>query len=103
MQNKCAFSVRSTVSTNGKINQTNPKANRVILKSNQAKAQSRHSGILFAPANGKLYFECLKIFSVPENHLPLQGVKTPPKLAFLLEIRSCVCSRYELQFVFNNV
>ena len=21
-------------------------------------------------ANGKLYFECLKIFSVPENHLP---------------------------------
>jgi hypothetical protein len=36
----------------------------------RADAQSRLSGILFALANGKLYFEELKIFSVPENHLP---------------------------------
>jgi hypothetical protein len=36
----------------------------------RANAQSRLSGILFALANGKLYFEYLKIFSVPENHLP---------------------------------
>jgi len=41
----------------------NPKVNR-------AKAQSRHSGILFAHANGKLYFEFLKIISVPQNNLP---------------------------------
>jgi hypothetical protein len=30
-------------------------------------------GFSFAPANGKLCFECLKTFSVPENHLPLTG------------------------------
>jgi hypothetical protein len=41
----------------------NPKVNR-------AKAQSRPSGILFAQANGKLYFEFLKIISVPQNNLP---------------------------------
>ena len=44
-------------------------------KVNGAYAQSRPSGILFAPANGKLYFEFLKIFSVPENHLRLQRAK----------------------------
>jgi hypothetical protein len=51
-------------------------------KVNQANTQSRPSGILFASANGKLCFEYLKTFSVPENHLPLQGAKTPPKLVF---------------------
>jgi len=51
------------------------KANTVYLTVNGANAQSRPSGILFAQANGKLYFEFLKIFSVPENHLPLQGAK----------------------------
>jgi hypothetical protein len=35
-----------------------------------AYSQFRDSGILFAPANGKLYFEFLKIFSVPENTCP---------------------------------
>jgi len=50
---------------------------------NRAIAQSRPCGILFASANGKLYFEVLKIFSVPENHLLLQRVKTLPKSAFL--------------------
>jgi len=59
-----------------------PKSIRAISKVNRANAQSRLSGILFALANGKLYFECLKIFSVPENHLPFQGVKTLPKSAF---------------------
>jgi len=36
----------------------------------------------FAPANGKLYFEFLKIFSVPENTCPCRGLKTLPKSAF---------------------
>jgi hypothetical protein len=34
--------------------------------------------------NGKLYFEYLKIFSVPENHLPLQGAKNASEVAFSL-------------------
>jgi hypothetical protein len=49
---------------------------------NPAHAQSRPCGISFAPANGKLYFEALKIFSVPENHLLLRRAKTLPKSAF---------------------
>jgi len=53
--------------------QSAPKSNRTNSKVNRANAQSRLSGILFALANGKLYFECLKIFSVPENHLPQRG------------------------------
>ena len=52
-------------------------------KVNRANAQSRPGGILFALANGKLYFEFLKIFSAPENHLPWQGAKMLPKSAFL--------------------
>jgi hypothetical protein len=51
-------------------------------KVNRANAQSRPSGILCALAHGKLCFEYLKTFSAPENHLPLQGAKTPPKSAF---------------------
>jgi hypothetical protein len=43
---------------------------------NRANAQSRPSGISFAPANGKLYFEFLKIFSVPENTYSCRGRKT---------------------------
>jgi hypothetical protein len=58
------------------------KVSTAICKVNRAYSQFRDSGILFAPANGKLYFEFLKIFSVPENHLPLQGAKTLPKSAF---------------------
>ena len=42
---------------------------------NRANAQSRPCGILFAPANGKLYFEFLKIFSVPENTCPCREQK----------------------------
>ena len=66
-----------------KDSQANPKCNRAITTVNRAIAQSRPSGILFAQANGKLCFEYLKTFSVPENHLLLQRVKTPPKSAFL--------------------
>jgi hypothetical protein len=46
-------------------------------------------GISFAPANGKLCFEYLKTFSVPENHLPpvasCKGEKRAPKSAFFDE------------------
>ena len=49
---------------------------------NRANAQSRLSGILFALANGKLYFEFLKIFSVPENTCSCRGLKMLPKSAF---------------------
>ena len=49
------------------------KVNQAIPKVNRAKAQSRHSGILLAQANGKLYFEFLKSISVPQNHLPRKG------------------------------
>jgi hypothetical protein len=51
------------------------KVNRVFSKVNKAYSQFRDSGILFAPANGKLYFEFLKIFSVPENTCPCRGQK----------------------------
>jgi len=50
-----------------KVNPAHCKVSRTNSKVNGANAQSRPSGILFAPANGKLYFEFLKIFSVPEN------------------------------------
>jgi hypothetical protein len=53
----------------------NRKVNPVYLTVNGADAQSRQSGILFAQANGKLYFECLKIFSAPENTCPCRGRK----------------------------
>ncbi|GAB6013498.1 hypothetical protein [Viscerimonas tarda] len=56
------------------------------IKVNRADAQFRDSGILFAPANGKLYFEFLKIFSVPENTCPCRGQKRAPKSAFLIVI-----------------
>ena len=46
-----------------------------MVQTNRANAQSRTGGILFAPANGKLYFEELKIFSVPENTCPCRGQK----------------------------
>ena len=49
------------------------KVNTVISKVNRAKAQSRPSGILFAQANGKLYFEFLKRISGTQNHLPHKG------------------------------
>jgi hypothetical protein len=48
------------------VSPANPKVNWAI-------AQSRPSGILFASANGKLYFEFLKSISVPQNHLPHKG------------------------------
>ncbi|KAA6348516.1 hypothetical protein EZS27_004040 [termite gut metagenome] len=51
------------------MNRTNPY--RIISKVNKANAQSAQRRILLSMDNGKLYFECLKIFSVPENHLPL--------------------------------
>jgi hypothetical protein len=53
----------------------NSKVNPANIKVNGANTQSRPGGILFAPANGKLYFEFLKIFSVPENTCPCRGRK----------------------------
>jgi len=51
------------------------------LNINKAFSQSRISGILCSSEHGKLYFEFLKIFSVPENPLPCRG-KMLPKSAF---------------------
>jgi hypothetical protein len=62
--------------------QVNPANSKV----NGANAQSAHRRILFAQANGKLYFEYLKIFSVPENHLPLQGAKHLRSRCFLKRV-----------------
>ena len=45
------------------------------IKNHRAKRLSRHSGILFAPANGKLYFETLETFSASQNRLRLQRAK----------------------------
>jgi len=45
-----------------KVGQANCKVNRANSKVNRANPQSRLSGILFAIANGKLYFEALKTF-----------------------------------------
>ena len=50
-----------------------PKVSPAIPKVSRANAQSRPCGILFAQANGKLYFEFLKKISVPQNHLPHKG------------------------------
>jgi len=66
MQNNRQNSTAKSISADSKVC-------TVIPQVNGANAQSRLSGILFAQANGKLYFEELKIFSVPENHLPLRG------------------------------
>jgi hypothetical protein len=52
------------IPANTKVNKTNSKSIR--LTPNPA------CGISFAPANGKLCFEYLKTFSVPENHLPFR-------------------------------
>jgi hypothetical protein len=65
----------------------NPKVGIAILKVNQANAQFRPSGILFAPANGKLYFEFLKIFSVPENTCPCREQKTSEVVFFYVECK----------------
>ena len=50
-----------------------PKVNPAIQKVSRANAQSRPSGILFAQANGKLYFERLTTFRAAQNHLPHKG------------------------------
>ncbi|MDR2148118.1 MAG: hypothetical protein LBE91_16860 [Tannerella sp.] len=57
-----------------KVNTSNREVNR-------AYAQFRGSGILFAPANGKLYFAFPKIFSGTENDLP----KNASEVAFLID------------------
>lgn len=68
-----------------RVNNTFSTVNNVYPQVNRAYSQFRDSGILFAPANGKLYFEFLKIFSVPENTCPCRGQKRAPK--------SCVFNR----------
>jgi hypothetical protein len=59
------------------------KVNFANSKVNNANIQYRHSGILFAQANGKLCFEVLKTFSVPENHLPCREQNTAEVGVFL--------------------
>ncbi|MDR0506839.1 MAG: hypothetical protein LBH32_08510 [Dysgonamonadaceae bacterium] len=48
----------------------NPKVRQANSKVNRANAQSRHSGILFARANGKLCFAQLTSFCAAQNNLP---------------------------------
>jgi hypothetical protein len=55
------------------------KVNPADIKVNPANAQSHRGGILFAPANSKLYFEALKMLSVPQNNLPRAGEGNAPK------------------------
>jgi hypothetical protein len=55
------------------------KAGKVYSKVNGAYSQSRPSGILFAQANGKLYFERLETFRAAQNHLPHKGGERTPK------------------------
>jgi len=57
-----------------KVNSAHCKVSAVLSKVNGANAQSRLCGILIAPAIGKLYFEYLKIFSVPENTCSCRGL-----------------------------
>jgi hypothetical protein len=68
MRKANTYPCQKPVAQTGKVNPANMKVSR-------ANVQSRPSGILFAPANGKLYFAALKILSVPQNNLPLQGKK----------------------------
>ena len=59
-----------------------PEDDTIRCKVNKAIDKSRLSGILFAPANSKLYFEVLKIISAPQNNLPLKRGGKYSKVAF---------------------
>ena len=59
--------------SNSKAIEQSEDTNRVYVTFNRAKAQSRPSGFLCALAHGKLCFEYLKTFSVPENPCPYRG------------------------------
>jgi hypothetical protein len=61
---------------------TERKVNMANLKVSRANAQSRPGGILFAPANGKLYFEAFGINSMLQNNLPHAGEGNAPKSHF---------------------
>jgi hypothetical protein len=52
------------------------------VKVSRANAQSRDSGILFASANSKLYFEAFGINSMLQNNLPHAGERNAPKSHF---------------------
>jgi hypothetical protein len=60
--------------------------NNADSKISRAYSQFCGSKILLSLDSGKLYFECLKIFSVPENHLPLRVQKRAPKSCVLVKI-----------------
>ena len=64
------------------VNPAYCKAGKINSEISCANAQFRRSGILIAPAIGKLYFECLKMFSVPENTCSCRERKMLPKSAF---------------------
>ena len=75
---------KPTLSPQSQVSHKSHKSKIPTAPINRANAQSRRSGILFAPANGKLCFEYLKTFSVPENHLPLQGVKNAAEVGIFI-------------------
>ncbi|MDR2385612.1 MAG: hypothetical protein LBD80_08150 [Tannerella sp.] len=76
--------VLTTVSPSVKVIPANTKVNKANTKSTGL-TPNPACGISFALANGKLCFEYLKTFSVPENHLPrrfmLRGKNRAPKSA----------------------
>jgi hypothetical protein len=63
MQKSVYISMPETGKNGCKVNMTDMTVSR-------ANAQSRLSGILFAPANSKLCFALLTSFSAAQNHLP---------------------------------
>jgi hypothetical protein len=58
------------------------KVNPANMKVSRADYQSRPSGILLSPDNGKLYFEAFGINSMLQNHLPHAGERNAPKSHF---------------------
>jgi hypothetical protein len=68
MQKAGIYRLQKPVCETGEISPANTKVSR-------ANVQSRPCGILLSSDNGKLYFAALKILSVPQNNLPLQGWK----------------------------
>jgi hypothetical protein len=58
-----------------KVSRAFSKVNTAYQKVNLAYSQFCDSKILLSLDSGKLYFEFLKIFSVPENTCPCRGQK----------------------------
>jgi hypothetical protein len=82
MQKSAYISISETGKINRKVNNIGMNVSEVNLNISRSNAQSRPSGILFASANSKLYFEVPGINSVPQNNLPRTGGGKRSKVAF---------------------